>query len=192
LFCLAQVAVMLEAVLLLTLAIAVAVLFIFVVGPWLMRLTAVLTRRAAELDARWAAWALDRAGALRPGQLGPPWSPTGTAPSLARAVVLLAASLFILPLHVIVVVLPPLALPWGWFWAKVTLAVAGEARPLGRAGAASAQAQPGPRHVGHGLIGMRERMAAVGGTLSAGPTPEGGFSVQAYLPWPSASDGRPA
>jgi signal transduction histidine kinase len=35
---------------------------------------------------------------------------------------------------------------------------------------------------GHGLIGMRERAAAAGGTLSAGPAGNGGFEVTALLP----------
>ncbi|MFI6813805.1 sensor histidine kinase [Nonomuraea sp. NPDC050328] len=35
---------------------------------------------------------------------------------------------------------------------------------------------------GQGLAGMRERVALVGGTLTTGPTPEGGFSVEARLP----------
>jgi signal transduction histidine kinase len=48
---------------------------------------------------------------------------------------------------------------------------------------------PGPVTVGaqrdgagHGLLGMRERAAAVGGELSAGAAPGGGFLVQARLP----------
>jgi len=35
---------------------------------------------------------------------------------------------------------------------------------------------------GHGLTGMRERVALLGGSLSAGPTPGGGFLVSAILP----------
>ncbi|MEO3749770.1 sensor histidine kinase [Streptomyces sp. B6B3] len=40
------------------------------------------------------------------------------------------------------------------------------------------------RAPGHGLIGMRERATAVGGRLSAGPRPEGGYLVSAELPLP--------
>ena len=43
----------------------------------------------------------------------------------------------------------------------------------------------GPRNeraAGHGLIGMRERVAMFGGTLSAGKAPEGGFAVAAHIP----------
>jgi signal transduction histidine kinase len=38
---------------------------------------------------------------------------------------------------------------------------------------------------GHGMLGMLERAAAVGGRLHAGPRAEGGFRVEALLPIPS-------
>jgi len=41
---------------------------------------------------------------------------------------------------------------------------------------------------GHGLIGMRERVAIFGGQLSAGAGPDGGFAVHAHLP----RDGTPS
>jgi signal transduction histidine kinase len=42
---------------------------------------------------------------------------------------------------------------------------------------------PGDGHgPGHGLTGMRERVALLGGSLSAGPAPDGGFVVSAVLP----------
>ncbi|MFF6805551.1 histidine kinase [Streptomyces sp. NPDC012616] len=41
---------------------------------------------------------------------------------------------------------------------------------------------PAAAGTGHGLIGMRERATAIGGTVTAGPRPEGGFQVVADLP----------
>jgi signal transduction histidine kinase len=40
----------------------------------------------------------------------------------------------------------------------------------------------GRARVGHGLIGMHERVAVFGGDLEAGPRPDGGFRVAARLP----------
>ena len=39
----------------------------------------------------------------------------------------------------------------------------------------------------HGIIGMTERAAAFGGTLTAGPLPDGTFEVRACIPLPGAS-----
>jgi glucose-6-phosphate-specific signal transduction histidine kinase len=54
---------------------------------------------------------------------------------------------------------------------RVTNGPAGHSRPAGH--------EPRP---GHGLTGMHERVALLGGSLSAGPVPDGGFVVSAVLP----------
>jgi len=53
--------------------------------------------------------------------------------------------------------------------------------------------QAGRYHAGHGLLGMRERAAAVGGSLQTGDAGGGGFLVEAELPAkaPDAVTGTP-
>jgi signal transduction histidine kinase len=57
--------------------------------------------------------------------------------------------------------------------------------PSARATPSGGEVAAGP--TGLGLAGMRERVAAVGGELSAGATPDGGFEVHARLPLAGAA-----
>jgi signal transduction histidine kinase len=41
---------------------------------------------------------------------------------------------------------------------------------------------PPPQGIGHGLLGMRERTAMLGGDFANGPTPQGGYEIVATLP----------
>ncbi|MEU8479703.1 sensor histidine kinase [Streptomyces hygroscopicus] len=91
-----------------------------------------------------------------------------------------------------------------WSRDRVTITVADDGRGTRTAPGASTRpgASTGPggfstgpsgstvpdRPPGYGLIGMRERATAVGGHLSAGRRPEGGFLVSTQLPLPPAKD----
>jgi signal transduction histidine kinase len=55
-----------------------------------------------------------------------------------------------------------------------------------------ATGQPRADGTGHGLAGMRERVALLGGELSAGPEADGGFAVRARLPRAPAGAAAPA
>jgi signal transduction histidine kinase len=51
---------------------------------------------------------------------------------------------------------------------------------------------PAPGAAGHGIVGMRERVAMLGGALSAGPASDGGYLVEAVLPLAATpADGDP-
>ena len=71
--------------------------------------------------------------------------------------------------------------------ADVTLAYTAESISVEVVNDASAQRGRGPHVVtpGHGLIGMRERVAVFGGEFSASPRPGGGFRIAARLPYDS-------
>jgi signal transduction histidine kinase len=63
-----------------------------------------------------------------------------------------------------------------WFRpGELTIEVDNDAGPSRRAGRT-------PTGTGYGLLGMRERVSAAGGTMRAGPLPGGGFRVRAVLP----------
>jgi len=67
----------------------------------------------------------------------------------------------------------------------LTLAVEDDGPPAGGfPGRLATSCEPG--QAGHGIIGMHERAAALGGWLSAGPRGEGGFRVVAELPAPAS------
>jgi signal transduction histidine kinase len=66
------------------------------------------------------------------------------------------------------------------------LAIEDEGSAYGAAGLAPAWDGQGD---GHGITGMRERVAALGGWLSAGACPGGGFRVLARLPTPAGDPG---
>ena len=57
----------------------------------------------------------------------------------------------------------------------------GAPAPAGPARTAAVPDPPLPG-TGHGLLGMRERSAMLGGDLSSGPTPDGGYAIVAVLP----------
>jgi signal transduction histidine kinase len=52
----------------------------------------------------------------------------------------------------------------------------------GRAEGAAGAIDGGPAEPGRGIVGMRERCGLLGGELTAGPRPDGGFEVKARLP----------
>ncbi|WP_329563799.1 sensor histidine kinase [Kitasatospora sp. NBC_01266] len=63
----------------------------------------------------------------------------------------------------------------------VTVEVRDDGVALHRPGSAADRGDDWPGEPGHGLAGMRERVAAYGGGLSAGPLPRGGWRVAATL-----------
>ncbi|GAA0411861.1 sensor histidine kinase [Streptomyces luteireticuli] len=57
----------------------------------------------------------------------------------------------------------------------------------------SAPGRPAPPSpgAGHGILGIRERAAMLGGDLATGPTPDGGYEVTAVLPTTPSAEAAP-
>ena len=72
--------------------------------------------------------------------------------------------------------------------AAVTIEVT---NPADHAPPSAPTARPAGAGGGHGLIGMAERVAALGGTLTHGPTHDGGYLVRATLPLAEEHPGPP-
>jgi signal transduction histidine kinase len=70
-----------------------------------------------------------------------------------------------------------------WGANEVTVEVCDDGR------GAAAERHPDDVAGGHGLAGMRERVTLLGGDLSAGPRPGGGFRVIAHLPFAKPATG---
>ncbi|MGA5195345.1 sensor histidine kinase [Streptomyces exfoliatus] len=71
---------------------------------------------------------------------------------------------------------------------KVTVTVRGrpgEGLTIGVHNPAPAGPVPHVPGSGQGLIGLTERAALAGGGIEHGPDPDGGFTLHAWLPWPS-------
>jgi signal transduction histidine kinase len=73
---------------------------------------------------------------------------------------------------------------------RITIDDLGLGGPPG-AGAVPEPATDPPTGGGQGIRGMRERLLALGGLLTAGPRPGGGFRVDATLPYQPAGLSQP-
>jgi signal transduction histidine kinase len=65
---------------------------------------------------------------------------------------------------------------------RVDVRTAGDALEVKVTNGVAREAAPDGQGSGHGLVGMRERVALVEGTVNAGPTPEGGYLVAVSIP----------
>jgi signal transduction histidine kinase len=76
--------------------------------------------------------------------------------------------------------------------ATVTIGYAGNTLTLRIADTGAGSSSSTVDGSGNGIPGMRERAAALGGALTAGDVPDGGFQVEARLPIEAGSEAAPA
>ncbi len=74
---------------------------------------------------------------------------------------------------------------------RVTLGYRSGGLTIRVANTAPARPAPPSPGAGHGLLGMHERTAMLGGELATGPTPDGGYEVTAILPAQAATPADP-
>jgi hypothetical protein len=153
-----------------------------VFGAYVLRALLAVDRATLRMAIRLARW--DRGSQTA--------NPDEPAVSSGQALVWLASSAIAIVPHYVCLVLFPLAAWWGPLWAAWTIRM-GRPQPSAEASEQFGPTAPpagGPASWGggQGLIGMRERVTSLGGSLVAGPTPDGGFEVMARLP---LDQGRP-
>lgn len=159
--------------------VVVSPLLVLVLGPRLATVLATCVSWLAGLDARLVSWRQRRrlASTAHDALLGDrPWRSYSVWQSL-RCLGINALSL---PVHVAAVIVFPLVIAWAPLHSRLLSQTLCEP-------SAGPGPEPGSRG-GHGLVGMRERVRALGGTLEAGPDDDGGFRVLAVLPLDPAPD----
>ncbi len=147
---------------------AASPLLALVAGPRLVATLQTGVNRLADLNIRVIMWRQRHPSVATPDDR--PWSHHSTWRSLRC----LGVNALSLPVHAVVLACFPLTM----VWAPV------HCRLLGWT-LSEAPAPPGSvpdRRGGHGLVGMHERVRALGGTLVTGPDDQGGFQVRAVLP----------
>jgi hypothetical protein len=170
--------------------VASMLLMVLIVGLLTARIVLPLARILANVSLRTAAWSRGRGETVRIAAAPPGKGLAVVVTALVRSsetwrsVLYLLVNAVSLPVHAVALVVFPLAGQWGRLdaWLTVRLLAPSSAAPSPDAvrsdPAAASPGAPG----GFGLAGMAERVAALGGQLSAGPVAAGGFEVRAVLP----------
>jgi hypothetical protein len=204
LFCGAQLLFGVGALAYLFVALIALVTLVFAPGRYIGWVVFPLGRTMASLALRLAGWLRED----RPPAQLPPVARTGNVSATLMALVRsnttwraygwLALSIPALILNLAAVVVFFLAPLWARPWAALTVRLLGRpskrerGRRLPEAATPPADSRApepdNPPRRGYGLTFMRERVAAVGGSIQVGPTADGGFAIRAVLPVGAADE----